>query len=1498
MSPSEIEDKACSDEFTSYSHEKYLAPPLLRTERVGLEAKSPTPQTEPKQRTSLFGKLLKSTQAIYDHLGEDTWILDRRLDSLDKKIPSDEAVLFLASHVPKTSETKKLYRMLDDYLDRPNTSSEPQVDNTILMIELGVWQILDKPDVAGALLGILALLYRKRFEQGGDLSDIVKSIDCYTRAVSFTSTNQNGCPKLLCNQGISYLSRFKRVGDLADVDRAIEVFVRAASSLSTDSGLESRTLSRLGAAYYTRFEHSGSISDIDKSIDYYIQALSLLPDGHEDISDRLEFLGMAYRARHARLGQPADVDNAISKHEQAVSLTPSSDPRIVAKLANLAAAYQSRFRYQHSLEDIQKALDRLKQAVNLAPSDYPELPSILNNLGAAYSSRFRWLGEPSDNQKAIETLNHALSLYSDGNPGSAGCHTNLGIAYQRRFRSSGQIDDLQLAIHHESQAVELTPGSGPEKAVALSNLGVSYHSRYGHLGDFSDLERAIECDNQAIALTPEGHPEKPRLLNSLGASYRTQFKCLDDIADLNKAMEYTDRAVSLTSDERADAYRPIWLANLGILYMDRFDRLREAPDLDKAIDHLNEVVALALDGHAELATWLDALGLVLNRRFEHGGTLDDINRAIECQTQAVDLTSRGHTDEPARLDHLGTSYYRRFSYKGNLEDLDKAIERHKLAISLTPEGHTARPSLLNNLGASYNSRFVALAVLEDIDSAINYGNEAVALALETDPSKPDQLNNLATSYYQRFRHLGEQEDLDNAIERQMQAISLSPENHPNRPSLLHNLGALYELRFSVLGAIPDSDKAMDYFDQAVRLTGPEHADRPMCLTALGAAYKSRYKRSEQSLDINKAIEYLYEAVDLTRMGHASFPFRYHALGRAFQLRFESQSGTISDSDQAIDYMSSAGVCTPEGHGFNIQVVNDLGDAHLSRYLAFDKQEDVDKALEYFQQAAESTIGLPRPKFGASLAWAGLAKAQKNTALSLKAFGQTMRLAHQVLWIGSAVGRRYEDLKSDNFGRIAMEAAAVAIEAQEYMLALEWLEQGRSIVWNQMLQIRTPLDEVAAIDPELARELKEVAGRLDQPGSSEAADHTMLSASAKSVEKAAQEHRRLSEQWGELLDKARRLPGLSGLLRPKPFSEITRAAESSTVVVLSIYRERCDALIIPENTTSAAHVPLPGLSYETAAQLNSELLGSLQHAHVRSRGLRRPIFDEVDNEDKFESVLATLWDSVGSPVLDHLGYLSGEPTDQLPRITWCATGPLAFLPIHAAGHYDESPARIFDYVVSSYTPTLSAMLVPHQAPTEFRGILAIGQANTAGCAPLPGTIKELKAISEQVGSLRYTQLDENDATPEAILAEMGVHDWVHMACHGSQNNTDPTKSAFHVHGGTLELATIAHKSMSGAGLAFLSACQTATGDEKLPEEAVHLAAGMIVAGYHTVIATMWSIHDDDAPLIAEKVYGYLLKDGVPGTHKTARALHDAVGFLRDKVGDKEYSRWVPYLHLGI
>ena len=141
-------------------------------------------------------------------------------------------------------------------------------------------------------------------------------------------------------------------------------------------------------------------------------------------------------------------------------------------------------------------------------------------------------------------------------------------------------------------------------------------------------------------------------------------------------------------------------------------------------------------------------------------------------------------------------------------------------------------------------------------------------------------------------------------------------------------------------------------------------------------------------------------------------------------------------------------------------------------------------------------------------------------------------------------------------------------------------------------------------------------------------------------------------------------------------------------------------------------------------------------------------------------------------------------------------------------------------------------------------------------------------------------------------------WIHLACHGIQDSARPTDSAFHLIDGPLPLKEIMKRSFAHTELAFLYACQTAKGDSKLPEEAIHLAAGMMMAGYRSVVATMWSIQDNDAPIIAEKFYEYLIDEADGDSGRAAYALHSAVSHLRKTKGEVNFASWVPYVHLGI
>jgi CHAT domain-containing protein len=272
-------------------------------------------------------------------------------------------------------------------------------------------------------------------------------------------------------------------------------------------------------------------------------------------------------------------------------------------------------------------------------------------------------------------------------------------------------------------------------------------------------------------------------------------------------------------------------------------------------------------------------------------------------------------------------------------------------------------------------------------------------------------------------------------------------------------------------------------------------------------------------------------------------------------------------------------------------------------------------------------------------------------------------------------------------------------------------------------------------------------------------------------------------------------------------------------------------------------------------------------------------------------------------------VSEQTPGDLPRIFWCPTGPFVFLPIHAAGFYDTQHShpghKVFDFVISSYVPTLSILAPspnPDVAPSGDLHLLAVRQPPSDGLSRLPGVATELEHIREVIGnspSARTILLESSVCTVEEVLALMKEADWVHFACHGIQDAASPTESGLCLADRRrLKISDIIALSRSGGGLAFLSACETAMGAERLSDEAIHIAAGMLFAGYGGVIGTMWSISDKLAPDVAWDVYKQLFRNGTrPDYREAARALHGAIGRLRDSP-NASFATWLPFIHVGL
>jgi len=207
-------------------------------------------------------------------------------------------------------------------------------------------------------------------------------------------------------------------------------------------------------------------------------------------------------------------------------------------------------------------------------------------------------------------------------------------------------------------------------------------------------------------------------------------------------------------------------------------------------------------------------------------------------------------------------------------------------------------------------------------------------------------------------------------------------------------------------------------------------------------------------------------------------------------------------------------------------------------------------------------------------------------------------------------------------------------------------------------------------------------------------------------------------------------------------------------------------------------------------------------------------------------------------------------------------------------------------------------------TPFNLLTVAPHDSAIGVRMLPGVEVELEYISSSLStaglSNALVSLERDEATIENTLLAMQKATWVHLACHGVQDMAHPLNTGLILAGFNKRLALseiIQKRSISGK-FAFLSACQTASGDTGRPEESVHLAAGMLLAGYKGVVATMWSIRDSVAPVVAKKVYHRLLESGKPDSTKAAEALSEAVKEVQDSFEGGGFAYWVPFIHMGL
>ncbi|KAJ7919745.1 CHAT domain-containing protein, partial [Mycena leptocephala] len=1054
------------------------------------------------------------------------------------------------------------------------------------------------------------------------------------------------------------------------------------------------------------------------------------------------------------------------------------------------------------------------------------------------------------------------------------------------------VDDA-IKVHREGLKIL----ASQQRLFCVNNLLIllTQFPKNGHQTDFDEI---IKLRRETVQLHVDKDEQRAASLNNLGAALEMRFRRIRNPGDLQEATVLWREAVQILPSKHSN--RSVILTNWASALVSLFRIKGNEQYLDEAIEAHRESLGLLPAPHPNRGMSLNQLALALDTRYEFKGNSDDLDEAIGWHTEALSLRTGPDANRAISLSNLGSAVLTRYQVQGDLDDLDYGIQLHTEALGLQ-DPPNSEPGALLNLATAIIMRFERRADPKDIDQAVEYLREVLKHCDIRQPLYNTALNNLGNGLRIRFEQNCDIEDLNEAVKLNRLALELRPAPHPSRSHSLTNLGNLLVIKADHENS-RNIDEAVKLLREALGLRCAPHPEYGNALKNLAIALEIRFQQEENPQDIDEAVQLFNTALQHFPDRHPGRSDSLNNLASALTVRFSKQQD-LHDIQEAIRLSREALSLSPDQHPNRGLYLDNFGSRILKMaYLRGPAPEILEVSIGALREASTYIYSSPLTRFNASTRWAEIATLFTHDS-GMDAYRTSIKLLPQIAAFNLDINSRHKILSNKEITMLAFRAANYAIYKEDVEAAAEFLEASRSVFWSRSLDLRTPLDDLRKVNEDLATQLKDLSGELEKASFRDAPSRSSRAQKAlfTSGDADAVRCRQLNEDWDKITKAVRELPGFHDFLLPKTMDSLRQAAVSGPVVILLTSKMLNSALIV-QASGDFHHMYLPEIERKEDFSEDTSTKERFPGGPENRR--------KVSSEEDLRLRLGELWLKIVKPVLKVLNI---RKSDNPPRIWWCPTGQFAFLPIHAAGIYNEEKAEcVSDYVISSYTPTLTALLNrPTGTPTAFK-VTAVIEPEAPGCGRLPGTEEELDHIRQRVPKKWLETL--RSPTGMKVMTHLKESSILHFACHGIQDLVNPLDSGLMLSDGRLTLSRIIRrlddeieveesqsKTMS---LAFLSACETSKGDVATPDEAMHIAASLLFAGFHGVVATMWRMNDKDGPKIADAFYEYLLStstpDAVPPVFPdlttSPRALHHAVAKLRKEPGIG-LRRWMPFVHYG-
>ncbi|KAG2075335.1 hypothetical protein BDR04DRAFT_35144 [Suillus decipiens] len=1326
--------------------------------------------------------------------------------------------------------------------------------------------------------------------RGEDIEEAIQILSAWYSGSPFGSKNRVACANSL---GFAFHMRLQHSNSVEDLEKAIHYWSIVLESWTSESPYYVPSVVNLGGMLRRRFVWQGNFEDIKQAIMMYSAAASSCPPDSPYRHNLLHNYALAIFSRFERTGDSQDLDLSIQTHQACLSLRPPGHSSRPLTLSNLASAICVRYRHRGNVDDLTSAMAYNSRALELCSAESPSYPIILMNAGLTFRYSFECNGDLQNLNTAIQCYSVALTNCPDNHSIRSSLLANYAGDLFVRFTQSGDISDLEYSIGLYTNCLANQSPTDIYYFSSLHGLASALISRFKVYGISENLDLAMSHITSSMALCGPSHPEHISVLmvwiNCLIMRYQTR----GDIADLDAAVERSEAAIHLCPRGSPDYFALLTHVNNAL--STRFSRRQDVQDLERIIDYCDSALRDVPRHHISNRILAMDRADALLQRYIHEGGMNTLDHVISCYRDIMQDLSRGHQAFPHALIQLAYALQARFQQSGDADDLNCAVNHYRMACKVCPLGHEDHCDAFSGLGNTLLLRFQIFGSLDDLDTClVHLAHVVEARALTTyHPGHPKGLSSFACAIFTRFQNQHDITDLDIAVKYLQTAL-----DHPDQSDRRNNLtylAAALSVRYDEREDINDLREGIKLFETALpmfALNTPQALD---LRRNLAFSLQKMYAKRQTIEDLNTAIAHFEAFVTISPEGHPDMPVALISLASCRHMR--AKAGKDNDGFQnALQLLANASEKLPEAHSW-FSLIYDLYTTIFTDYYKLtDNASFLEKAFQYHQLASSAPGIHTWNRLTAALNWRANADVFHHRS-ALEAYKTSIKLLDRHVMATPTVSGRYKVLHAGilrDTPSLAADATACAISEGDLELAVELSEQGRGLLWSQMSRFRATINDLRVIDDEgrqLADEFESLSAELGRRQSDSSGVTAITEVLRRTQqEEEARQYRQVSSQWDAVVRKIRQKQGFAYFLTSMPYKELRAAAIAGPVVIINVSTKRCDAIIITKDGPPRL-IPLPDISLLGISTMSNEFRDILRNtAGVGEENMR---------ERQLIPVFRKLWEAVMAPVVEEL--LTIVPKGS--RVWWCPTSKLTSLPIHAAGACSRGARNMPNIYVSSYTPTLSALIRSRRrnaskVTLNTPSFVSIGQSkpNTrSGGRELEAVGAELELVKSLVPpSISYSEVSGDEGTVSGATQALKTNSWVHFACHGKQDLVQPFDSSFALRDKPLRLSDIIQAELENPEFAFLSACHTAVGDKDASDEVIHLAAGMQFSGFRSVIGTMWAVDDATAHHMVKEFYSAMFSGKINCTN-AARALNKASKAVdKDKV---PMDQRVVFIHIG-